>query len=88
MGKLRAINNEHDRFMLYDNGENYTKQGVQFKDLRKEHGCFLYRYEPCNVGNIRKMSIILPALKSMRIRGSSQSNEGSVALMSHNKANS
>lgn len=93
LGKLRAINTEHDRFVLYDNGENYTKSGVQFKDLRKEHGCFLYRYEPCNVGNIRKMTILMPALKSMRVKmsrsgGSLPSGDGSVAMMSHNKANS
>lgn len=89
LGKLRALNTEHDRFTLYDNGESYTKSGVQFKDLRKEHGCFLYRYEPCNVGNIRKMTILMPALKSMRVRsGGSVSADGSVAMLSHNKANS
>ena len=27
-----------------------------------EHGCFVYRYEPCNVGNIRKMLVLLPAI--------------------------
>ena len=89
LGKLRALNTDHDRFMLYDNGENYTKAGVQYKDLRKEQGCFMYRYEPCNVGNIRKMTIIVPALKSMRIRARGlNASDGSIATMSHNKANS
>ena len=28
LGKLRAIDKENDRFILYDNGENYEKSGT------------------------------------------------------------
>jgi len=60
IGKLRA-NNENDKFTLYDNGENFNKlQTFQMSQLRTEHGSFIYRYEPCNVGNIRRMIIIFP----------------------------
>lgn len=62
VGKLRA-NKERDKFTLYDNGENYSKLSTfQMSQVRTELGCFMYRYEPCNVGNIRKMVIILPSL--------------------------
>lgn len=62
LGKLRA-NPEGDKYILYDNGENFTKISHQQKDkIRTEHGIYSYRYEPCNVGNIRKMIVIVPAL--------------------------
>ena len=67
LGKLRAMDNDADKFMLYDAGENFSRTATQFKNLRKEHGCFIYRYEPCNVGNIRKMTIVLPAIRCQRI---------------------
>lgn len=62
MGKLRA-NSEGDKYVLYDSGENFTKV-TQFplEKIRNEHGVFIYRYEPCNVGNIRKMVVVLPTL--------------------------
>lgn len=61
LGKLRAINNERDHYVLYDNGEApSTTNHDHF--LRAEHGAFIYRYEMCNVGNIRKMKIMLPQL--------------------------
>jgi len=60
LGKLRA-NKERDKFVLYDNGENFEKLSTfQMSQVRMELGCFMYRYEPCNVGNIRKMVILLP----------------------------
>ena len=47
--------------MLYDNGENYSKLSTfKMSQVRTEHGYFVYRYEPCNVGNIRKMIIVVP----------------------------
>ena len=62
LGKLRA-NKDKDRFILYDNGENYEKKSsYQVSQLRTEYGAFLYRYEPCNVGNIRKMVVLLPTV--------------------------
>ena len=62
IGKLRA-NSEGDKYVLYDSGENYTKVHEYTLDkIRNEHGAFLYRYEPCNVGNIRKMVVLLPVL--------------------------
>lgn len=30
--------------------------------LRQELGTFIYRYEPCNIGSIRKMLVLLPAV--------------------------
>ena len=47
-----------------------------FSDIRKEHGAFLYKYEPCNVGNIRKMIIIYPQIVCKRIGAK----ENSVAM--------
>ena len=35
--------------------------------VRMEQGCFMYRYEPCNVGNIRKMVILLPSLMPLNL---------------------
>ena len=67
IGKLRAVDNDTDKFVLYDSGENYNQKSIQYKNLRKEHGAFIYRYEPCNVGNIRKMIILFPALSCLRI---------------------
>lgn len=62
IGKLRA-NPEGDKYILYDSGENFTKVNEYSIDkIRNEHGVFIYRYEPCNVGNIRKMVVILPTL--------------------------
>lgn len=67
LGKLRAQTSENDRFVLYDNGENPSQKGSQYKNVRKEHGAFIYRYEPCNVGNIRKMTIVFPAIHCINI---------------------
>jgi hypothetical protein len=89
LGKLRA-NNEHDRFVLYDNGENFDKRGVQFKNLRREHGAFIYRYEPCNVGNIRKMIILFPAIICTRKFGQNDRElrrDGSIDIMTNNNVN-
>lgn len=62
IGKLRA-NPEGDKYVLYDSGENYTKvHQYPLDKIRNEHGVFIYRYEPCNVGNIRKMIVVLPTL--------------------------
>jgi hypothetical protein len=64
IGKLRA-NKEGDKYVLYDNGENHDKVNeLPIDKIRNEHGAFFFRYEPCNVGNIRKMIILLPALDS------------------------
>ena len=49
--------------MLYDNGENYTKVSAnETHKARNEHAVYLYRYEPCYIGNIRKMVTIIPSL--------------------------
>lgn len=62
VGKLRG-NSDNDKFVLYDAGENYTKvHSYALDKIRNEHGSFIYRYEPCNVGNIRKMLVVLPVL--------------------------
>ena len=67
LGKLRA-NPEGDKYILYDNGENFTKISQHSKDkIRTEHGIYSYRYEPCNVGNIRKMIVIVPALTQVNL---------------------
>ena len=63
IGKLRALDT-NDKFVLYDNRENVKKLSTfKMSEVRTEHGCFMYRYEPCNVGNIRKMVIIMPAIE-------------------------
>lgn len=60
LGKLRAVDN-NEKFYLYDNGENFSKlSSFNISQLRSEHGSFVFRYEPCNVGNIRRMLVILP----------------------------
>lgn len=65
LGKLRA-GPEGDRYILYNNGENPKKLSNTIGDkVREEHGVYMYRYEPCNVGNIRKMVVILPQLYQM-----------------------
>ena len=62
VGKLRG-NSEGDKYILYDQGENYSKiQSLPYDKIRNEEGAFLYSYEPCNVGNIRKMTVLLPLL--------------------------
>ena len=40
----------------------------KMSEVRTEHGCFMYRYEPCNVGNIRKMVIVLPMVNPINYR--------------------
>jgi hypothetical protein len=64
LGKLRAAGTGADKnkFTLFDAGLNYLKQYKTESQLRREHGSFSFRYEPCNVGNIRKMIIILPSV--------------------------
>lgn len=60
VGKLRALET-NEKFILYDAGENFSKKSTfKMSQLRTEHGYFSYRYEPCNVGNIRKMVIVMP----------------------------
>ena len=61
LGKLRAMDGDKNKFVLYDNGSNFQKKDNE-DDYRQEHGTFIYRYEPCNVGNIRKMIIIFPSI--------------------------
>jgi hypothetical protein len=65
IGKLRAMDNKKNKFILFDNGENYTKKNIQFRDLRTEQGLFTFRYDPSYDGNIRKMYIVLPAIKKV-----------------------
>lgn len=62
MGKLRAVDNERDKYVLYDNGESFESKKLlgDKTNLRRELAVFLFRYELCNVGNIRKMRVILP----------------------------
>ena len=65
LGKLRA-NVDSDEYVLYDSGENYTKVSkTETHKARNEHAVYLYRYEPCYIGNIRKMVTIIPALVPM-----------------------
>lgn len=68
LGKLRALDNEHNKFVLYDNGENFNQKGVQFKYIRKEIAAINYWYEPCNIGNIRKMLVIMPTISCVNIK--------------------
>ena len=64
IGKLRAI--DRHKYILYDNGESYSNQNnVNESHLRIEHGVFLFSYVPCNVGNIRKVTVLLPTVKAI-----------------------
>ena len=64
LGKLRAVNNERNMYVLYDNGEAYGSKNLRFDmaNVRREYGAFMFRYEMCNVGNIRKMKVLMPLL--------------------------
>lgn len=54
--------------MLYNNGRSYeSKSGKDTSSLRKEYGLFMFRYELCNIGNIRKMHILLPHLNKVNL---------------------
>ena len=69
LGKLRALET-NDKFILYDNGENFSKLSTfKMSQVRTEQGYFMYRYEPCNVGNIRKMVIVLPIVLPIELTG-------------------
>jgi hypothetical protein len=57
LGKLRAQTSDKDTYVLYNNGD-----AMDSSNPRCEYGAFIYRYEMCNVGNIRKMKIMLPNL--------------------------
>ena len=64
IGKLRAI--EKHKYILYDNGESYQNQKNENQNiLRLELGVFLFSYVPCNVGNIRKVTVLLPTVKAI-----------------------
>jgi hypothetical protein len=61
---------------------------VSLDKIRNEQGAFVYRYEPCNVGNIRKMIILLPVLVptgghpgSENYHSVGYDNQGNVGLM-------
>jgi hypothetical protein len=53
MGKLKAVDGVKNLYVLYDSGSSYVNPGFDSKDLRREYGSFQFRYEPCNIGNIR-----------------------------------
>ena len=69
LGKLRAVNNDRDLYILYDNGESYDSKQlkVDLSNLRKEHGVFMFSYEMCNIGNIRKMKVLMPQIATKRL---------------------
>jgi hypothetical protein len=77
------MDNKKNKFILYDNGENFTAKNVQFRDLRTEQGLFTFRYDPSYDGNIRKMYIILPGVKKV----SYQSKPNEVAVASNSDGN-
>ena len=81
LGKLRALNNERDKYVLYDNGESYDSKTVSANkaNLRKELGAFMFRYELCQVGNIRKMKILMPQLGCAKVDESQNQKDLSVA---------
>ena len=63
IGKMRALETDHTKFILYDAGESFTKKGTCREDVRAEHGAFLYRFVPAQMGKMRKMDIIIPTVK-------------------------
>ena len=72
LGKLRAANSEKDKYVLYDNGESHENQKNIYDNvnLRREYGAFMFRYELCNVGNIRKMKVIMPNIITTKVESS------------------
>lgn len=64
---MRACQNNKNQFVLYDAGENYQAKNVAYRDIRREFGLFMYRYDPSYDGNIRKMQIVLPAVYNLDI---------------------
>ena len=62
LGKLRAVDGLKNQYVLFNNGDNFVNPGFDKQNLRREFGSFTYRYEPCNIGNIRKMVVIFPSV--------------------------
>jgi hypothetical protein len=75
MGKLRAVDGLKNQYVLFDNGESYVNPGFDKQNLRREMGSFTYRYEPCNIGNIRKMVVIYPAVACYKFKNSERDNK-------------
>jgi hypothetical protein len=72
LGKLVG-QGKRDKFTLYDAGQDPSKLShYNMAAIRSEHGAFCYRYEPCNVGNIRKMLISIPAVHPVNLSKKSQ----------------
>ena len=67
IGKLRAVDGDKNKFVLYDSGEKYKSKNIPYRDMRREFGLFMYRYDPSYDGNIRKMCIVLPAVYNLDI---------------------
>ena len=63
MGKLKAVDGVKNLYVLYDSGSSYVNPGFDIKDLRREFGSFQFRYEPCNIGNIRQLTCIFPSIE-------------------------
>jgi hypothetical protein len=70
MGKLRAVDGLKNQYVLFDNGDSYINSDFVKHNLRREYGSFTYRYEPCNIGNIRKMVVIYPAITCYKFENS------------------
>ena len=62
VGKLRSEEGVKNKFVLYDDGENYNQYRSKYNNLRIEHGTFIFKYVPCNVGNIRKIFALFPTI--------------------------
>ena len=75
MGKLRAVDGLKNQYVLFDDGESYVNPGFDKQNLRREFGSFTYRYEPCNIGNIRKMVVIYPAVTCYKFKNSDRENK-------------
>lgn len=60
---MRQVENDKHKFVLYDAGESHTKKGVQPDQIRAEHAAFMYRFIPAQQGKMRKISVLLPAVK-------------------------
>ena len=62
VGKLRSEEGVKNKFVLYNDGENYNQYRSKYNNLRIEHGTFIFKYVPCNVGNIRKIFALFPTI--------------------------
>lgn len=72
MGKMKAVDGVKNLYVLHDSGQSFVNPGFDIRNLRREYGSFQFRYEPCNIGNIRQLTAIFPIVERYQYQGTSQ----------------